>query len=336
MKELSIRDCLSLAHGGTIYGTGGGLPCEIQIKIYSELFTQGVIPKLCTIDDLVPDAMICCVHGIGPAGSFSEDFSRAVFKGIQLLEAECGCVFKAVFPVETSIESAVFAALSMTRLPLLDADVTGGRAVPEISMDNFFIARQRVTPAVMVNLDLESMLIVEDCEPQDLEIIARDFAKQSRENLIALIDHPIEVKKARELLSLGVIERTMKAGEVLLSGATTDQKLKKLREQFSIKSVDECVVQSVSLNRKEGFLQGVIVLESFRMKGAKVYIEVKNENMKITSPCYGEAFPDLIILFDMEKGVGVHNSTISKGMHVSVLFSPAEEFWRGSFTWSSS
>lgn len=329
MKYLNADDCLAIAYGGTIFGTGGGLPLQIQKAIFSELIERKIQMGLINFNSLKPDNSICCVHGIGPAGSFSSDFATAVSHGIKILSDITQMNFSAVFPVETSIESAVFASLALSGLPLLDADVTGGRAVPEISMDNFFIMGESVTPAVMVNLDRETLILNEPISAYQLEKEARRFANESREGLVALIDHPIRCSEAKKLLSLETTSRTMKAGRIILENISSNEKISKLESEFGCFKISEGIVTDNQLERKEGFLQGTYTISNPDINIPKTIVHVKNENMYAISEKAKFVFPALLILFDLENGIGIHNSTLMDNQRVALLCLKEDLIWDG-------
>jgi len=163
--------------GSSWFGTGGGLTLAEQ-RAQAARLTGPV--HLVTPADLDPAALVCCAYGVGPAGSGTAGIIEAFQRAMEILPGVTGgAPIAAIFPAEANIAGAVFELAGELNLPVLDGDTTGGRAVPEIRIDNFVLHGRTVTPLVAVSSRGEEIIIVEPRTSRVVEIIERDGSARS-------------------------------------------------------------------------------------------------------------------------------------------------------------
>jgi DUF917 family protein len=214
-------------------------------------------------------------------------------------------------------------------LPVLDADGTGGRAVPEIRQDNFAIARKSITPLVAVTPDKNVSVLEHASEAGDIEKFVRAISSKLQSGLVAVIDHPIQVKDAKNVLTLGVLSRSIQLGEYIFKNKKNELFRDGFVQKINGKLLIEGQISHIETNHsmKDGFLTGYYYVKDSSKNTLKVFI--KNENIA----CWKNdelllTAPDSIITFDLDTLLGVHNSTLKVGQRVLVIGKPATELWK--------
>src|SRR3989344_18018 len=150
--KLSIAENVAkdIIAGASIFSTGGGFEYHAQLKKLPEIFAKNHGIELLSVDELSDTDYICTAYGVGSASNTDVDLSRALAKGFEVMKSITKKNFKGIFAGETNIEALVFQTSRSVGLPVIDADCTGGRAVPEIRFDNLFVAGKNIVPLVAV------------------------------------------------------------------------------------------------------------------------------------------------------------------------------------------
>ena len=199
--------------GASIYSTGGGIEYNEQKAAIRDISRKGIV--LISIDELGRNDYICTTYGIAPASAKSTDTSLRLKMGLEMFELATKKRFKAIFPGETGIESLILNAASQTGLPLLDADGTGGRSVPEITFDNFFVMGKSILPAVVLTSDSDVNILDGIKEPKRIEKRVRELAIASKYGEAIVFDHHVKVGSAKKLLTLGTLSRSIDTGRFI-------------------------------------------------------------------------------------------------------------------------
>ena len=322
MKRLLTRvEIERILLGSSWFGTGGGLTLAEQ-RAQAARLTGPV--HLVTPADLNPGALVCCAYGVGPAGGGTAGIIEAFQRAMEILRGVTGgAPIAALFPAEANIAGAVFELAGELNLPVLDGDTTGGRAVPEIRIDNFVLHGRTVTPLVAVSSRGEEIVIVEPKAAADLEAIVRPLATNA---VVGVLDHPITAEVAAETLTLGTLSRAERVGRVIEELQRGAASLSEVLAAAAAWPVCSGTLTRVELGRREGFLAGVVELTS--SVHGRVEITVKNEYLT----CRGEGIPtltapDLIILIDPATGLGRHSASLHPGEPVAVAGIAATPLW---------
>ncbi len=311
--------------GSSIYSTGGGFELGSQRKMFSALFDKKARLELVSIDELGDDDYVCTAYGVGSTSNTDFDLSEAMNIGLRRLEEITGKRFKAIFAGETNIDILAFQAASGLNLPVLDGDCTGGRAVPEITFDNFLVAGISLLPSVVVDMKGNITIVRGDLTGEEIERRIRKIAVDAGTS-IAVLDHSISVRDARKVLTLGIFERAIKAGEFIEKNRGNGDVVDLLAKRIGARKVIEGRITKVSFKDSGGFLESRYTVSDGKDM-AEVY--VKNENIILwLNGRMDVEPPDSIITVDKERMVGVHNSRIRKGVEVAVLALEATELWR--------
>jgi DUF917 family protein len=328
-KRLLTRELAeTLTLGASFFGTGGGLERSNQLKIFDELFSAGKSLSMVRAEDLADDDIVCTAYAVGSAADTSFDLGASIKRALEALERVAGARFKAIFAGETNIEALVFQAAASVGLPVLDADCTGGRAVPEIQFDNFFVAGRSLLPLVAVTADGQVASLLEASDGRSVERFVRQLAINTG-GAVAVVDHPIRAADARQALSLGVLERSLQLGMAVRSSRDEGALIEAVCAQLQGRLLLQGRMTDLDFDASgsTGFHEGYYTVRDERGDALKVY--VKNENLL----CWknGEPLvtcPDLIVTIDLENRCGLHNSKVRDGMRVAVVAAPALPMWR--------
>lgn len=315
-----------MSHGSSIFSTGGGLPFELQQKLFSKLFLKYKKLPLISLDELKDTDYICTAYAVGSGGNTHADLSKALKIGMDSLRSYTRKTYKAIFAGETNIDVLAFQTASQLNLPVLDADATGGRAVPEIQFDNFAIAGKSTLPLIAVTPNYDVVIISQTQQLSRVDSIIRGLLTHSKKGLIAIVDHSVSVKDAKDVLTRDIFKRAIQLGRFI-----DQNKHKKNIALLIVDAIDGKLlingkITDITLVNEAGFLTGYYSVTDNNNNTLKVF--VKNENLLcwknnklIVIP------PDYIITLDLKTLRGAHNSELKKNQEVVVAWKKATPFW---------
>ncbi len=322
---LSIQDTRFLTLGNSLFSTGGGRDIEIQNSLYQDLLQNNKL-KLEDIKKLPEEDYICTVYSVGSSNKTKTNLKNSIEKGVKTLKEIINVKLAGVFSGEANAEISAFQTASILNLPVVDGDCCGGRAVPEIHFDNWFVKKISILPLVAVALDGSVLVIKEIGDVNNIEKIIRNLAIQS-DGSVVVLDHFISVKEAKKVLTLNSISRAISTGRFIDENKQKSDFLKLLAKQIEAKIIFEGVVKQVNLEDKDGFLQGFYFIKNSLGDELKIYVKNENiiawKNEKMIVSC-----PNLIMTFDIETNSGIHNSQICKNQKVAVFSKKATEIWQ--------
>lgn len=326
-KNITITLAQKMILGSSIYSTGGGYEKNVQEKQFTILFKKKKSFPLFSIDELSDNDYICTAYAVGSAANTNYDLSKAFSIGLKTLENYLGNPMKGVFAGETNIDVLAFQTAAHMNLPVIDADCTGGRAVPEIQFDNFALFDKTILPLVAVTPAGDVVLLTHSKNLESIEYFVRNVAISAKKGLVAVLDHPVQVKEARTMLTLGIFERSIKLGSYIEKHKNKKTFLKEVVEILDGKMLIKGKVENIDFSDKDGFITGFYTVMGTKGNIAKVF--VKNENIIcwlnkeiLVSP------PDSILSFDPIKLQGIHNSKIYKGQEIVLIARAATKIWR--------
>lgn len=313
--------------GSSIYSTGGGIEYGTQEKHITSLLKKyrSRSLELISIEELKDEDYICTVYQVGSSANTNFDASSFLRLGINTLEDYTGKKFKAIFAGETNIDSVVFQAAGSLGLPVVDADSNGGRAVPQIQFDNFVLKKKSITPLVAVTPTKE-IRISRTKNVLSIENTIRSIASKLDDGLITVCDHPINVKEAKEILTLGIFSRSIELGKLIFDNKDPSYLLNQVIKKIDGKLFIRGKIVKIELKDKQGFLEGYYWVRDNKNE-LRVY--VKNENII----CWLNdkvilTVPDCILAVDIGNLRGLHNSKLREGQGVVVIGKRATDLWR--------
>lgn len=315
--------------GSSIYSTGGGITLEEQEKSFSRLIRQGRKLELVSIEELRGKGYICTAYLVGSAVNAYSDSSKLLRVGLQTLEKYTGKKFSGIFFGEVNIEAVAFQAAVSLDLPVVDGDCTGGRAVPEIMFDNFVLKKQKICPLVAVNPRRKISILLNETGKESMDTFVRKTASVFPSQDIIVCDHAISARKAKKVLTLNTISRSIDLGKYIMENINDNNLLQNVIKKLGGQLLFKGKISKVALKetRREGFLEGFYYIRNQEEDECKVYVRNENlicwiNNKVLLTP------PDCILTIDTSTFVGVHNSQIKKGQNVMVVGKRATDLWR--------
>jgi DUF917 family protein len=317
MKEDMIEE---LILGATFFGTGGGGSPSQARKIIQNLVEQKCFPQIKTLAEFQRDTLFATAFGVGgiQVSNAAQVPIQAVY---ELFAKELGRAPDALIPVEIGPVSLAmtFELASKLHLPVLDADIVGGRSTPEVYLETITLFDLPRTPLVVANKAGDKALLLSASSHLSEESFLRNFAEMSGGDA-AVLGYPFTFDEVKKAVSQGTVSRACQAGKFL---RTKDRQ--GLDNAFHIAALFTGKIVEIERKKEVAFLESWVTIKN-EDQIAKIFI--KNENLVLLVD--GEPIvtcPDLIILLDKE-GFPIFNNNLQISMEVEIIGVPALEVWR--------
>jgi hypothetical protein len=318
MKTLNIRNIDDLLAGSSWFSTGGGFPRDRAKAIFNQVLKKSRL-RLKNLAEFKDDEYLCVASGVGSIKNTDVNIGKSSSKALKILEEMVGHKIKGIVSGEIGLECLAADTAVKLRLPIVDADMKGGRAAPEPSINMFNLADQSVLPAVAINTHGDIAILKNVKNQQKIEIFLRHFANMAHGCFVVWCPRP--ARQFKKLLVSGTISRTIDLGEMIKKSTNLNRILKKI----SGKKLFEGIISNIKDETGRGFL-----LRTLTVKNGKnlCQIWIKNENLavlindKIILTC-----PDLITVIDEETNLGIHNSKMIIGQKMTVIGIPHHKKW---------
>jgi DUF917 family protein len=317
MFYLTEKNLQFLRLGSLLFGTGGGLPFSEHEKFFvSALSVKKRIPVK-KISEFSENDFLVSAYGLGDPSLIPNGFKKILSKGIGEYQKLTGLKIKGLIPGEIGSEGMAFLVAAFIGLPVVDSDLVGGRAAPEIKLDCFSVFKKPITPLLGLTVSGKQIFLKEKTTAQKAEKIFRPFFQKNSGSGI-LIGYPIKAGEYQKIGMAGTISNTICAGKLL-----KEKKLDQLLEVFSGNLVGQEKILKAEFNSGSGFLEGQIYFPSFSIK-------VKNENLKIFQKNKPIAnAPNLICLLDKDF-LPIHNTDLEKYLKktVKIIVFKSQGYWQ--------
>jgi DUF917 family protein len=322
MYTLNQQQLDDLLLGATALATGGGCVYEQKIQILQQMNVEAI--SILEASDIAPDDCLCTVYAVGPTSVQDDDLEERLRIGCAAVERVLGKKLTAIFIGELGAEHLAMKAASLLNVSVVDADGTGGRAVPEIVQDQFGLRGRNTTPAIVVTKDGE-IEIIQELEPQALEARIRDIAVRTQ-SLVLVFDHLMNGSDL-SLLSCGNLKRARDIGTIL-----RERDVNALRK-LGFTLIDEARVLSIQKYPDNDFLRADVELTG---RKGMYQLAIQNEHLVLWRE--GKPIvtcPHLIILLD-EQARPVHNAHIGEtlGQTLTILSLRALPAWQTAIGYS--
>ncbi len=302
--------------GSVFFGTGGGLPGDLHQKIFQDLLDSTDEINAHPLEAFPDEAILVSAYGVGDPSKIPENFVDKVREGFAKYKKLTGIKIAGIVPGEIGAEGLAFQVGACVDLPIVDADLVGGRAAPEIQLDVFSVFGLPIVPVVLYAMNDKSIFLEGNFSAQEIEHISRNFFAQNGDSGF-LIGYGMSAGEYKKYAMAGTLSQTMRAGELLHAKNSAG-----LVSLFDGKIMSEGVIEAVELKSQDGFLVGKIKL-------AGGVMEVKNENISFLQK-NGSLVqaPDILILL-ADDGTPIHNTKIAAmvGQHVRLIYLPAQGYW---------
>jgi DUF917 family protein len=338
MEKITLKDLRDVAMGATFLGSGGGGSPENGLMLINEIGKKTKELTLLSPDEISDGEYVAMIAGMGsPVALKEKGFGPEAihaFDGLQKLYGWTGVNFKHIMPGETggfNTITPIYVA-AVKNLAIVDADGTGGRAVPDLETTLYYIYGIPTSPFVLADKG-GNMVFGWTKDPMDApmcENIARGvtvaFGMMSGLGTWVMTGYQIKT-----YLEPNVVARSRSIGRALREA--------KARGRDPVKEVVKLVnghelirgkIEKIETKTMAGFDFGRAVIRgSEGYSGKELIIDYKNENI-IAWRAPGKPaviVPDRIGLITID-GTPLTNADTKEGMKISVIASPASEKWR--------
>lgn len=307
---LNKKSAENLAAGSAVYGCGGGLEMEInKEKCIKIVRNKKIIIR--SLNEFKKNELLAVVSGIGKPVKQKIDFKNVLKIGIEYISRIMpNKKLSGIVPGEIGIESLVLEMAGELDLPILDGDIAGGRAVPEIQDDIFYIDKIRTTPAVCVNLQGEVLVIDNTNDLVKLENVVRNFVSLSSGPAI-LIDH-ITQRDNFKRISLGTLTRSIELGKKI-NNKTGKDSLDEILKFNNAEIIADGKILSIEEEKNGGFLKKIVKGANWKAIIKNEYLAIFKDNKLVSS------IPNNITLIEKESGKPLHNTELKEGKNVWVI-----------------
>ncbi len=338
MKKLSLEDLRDIAIGATFLGAGGGGSPENGLKLVDEIGKVTSEINVVTPDEISDNEYVAMIAGMGsPVALKEKGFGPEAinaFDGLQKIYGWLGVEFKYIMPGETggfNTITPIYVA-AMKKLTVVDADGTGGRAVPDLETTLYYLYGIPTSPFVLA--DREGNLVMgwtkDPLNAPMCENVARHVVV-SFGMLAGLGTWVATGYQIKNYLEPNVIERSNMIGKTLKRAKAegknpVDEVIKATGGYELIRGE----IAKIETRTVAGFDFGRTIVKGIGgFEGKEIAIDFKNENM-IVWKSEGEPLamvPDLICLLTLD-GTPLTNADTKEGLKISVIALPASDRWR--------
>lgn len=308
-----------LAEGSAVYSCGGGLERIVNKKGCVEAVRNKKI-FIKSLNEFKKGSLLSVVYAVGKPEKKKYDFKKILEIGnayiSKLLQ---GKKLSGIVPGEIGIESLVLKTAKELDLPILDGDITGGRAVPEIQDDIFYIEKIKTMPLVSVSLDGEVLLLDKISDLKKIESLVRNFSVLAKGPVI-VFDH-IAPKEVFSRISLGTISRSIELGKKIRD-KKGGESLKEILDFNKANVTASGKIYDIKEKKTEnGFLEKMVSGDNWQVIIKNECIAVYANSKLIVS------VPDIIVFIDKENGKPMHNTELRTNKEVWVVTMKAFRKW---------
>ncbi len=325
MIRLSNReDIEELLYGCLYYGGGGGGSfregLDLALKV---LRIKGYI-DISDIDEVRNEDILATVSAVGVQSKSSTFEMNYIVDAIRLLESQSVSLY-GLIPSEVGAFNTVvpWVGYALYNLTLVDAPCDG-RAHPTTLMGSMGLHKREgyTSRYAIVGGDKARGTYLKVYTEGRLHVNSRlaRLASIYAGGMVITVRNPIEARYAREHGAPGSIKKALEIGRIIRKYLNVDlaEACYKAIEKSNGVVIDECILDKVMLDSREGFDAGYIKLHSSSDEYKVFYL---NEYMALDSNSRGRlaTFPDLIVLFNLKTGLPVLSSEASKFLNGKIL-----------------
>lgn len=320
MKKLTGTDSTNLLAGSLFYGTGGGGNPMRAKQIMQSLSQAKALPAVIRSEDLNTHGV--CITGFPVGGLTADVISKKLLTNMLIqYQMMFNQPVQAIIPVEIGpLSLAVSMELaSILRLPIVDADVVGGRSTPEVFLETITLFSIPRTPLLTFNAQGKYKTLTKNVSYQQEEQFLRSFAATSG-GFAYVFGYPL----TKQAILLSVAQNTVSRA-ILVGRMIQEKTLADNLNRIKAKKLFSGTISAIKQIDQKGFSSQMVEMTNQKQK-AKLY--VKNENIifwidnMVALTC-----PDLIVLIN-NNNLPIFNEDIRIGMRISVLGVKSVPLWR--------
>ncbi len=338
MRNLTINDLRDIVIGATLLGSGGGGSPENGLMLVNEIAKVTESIPLVSPDEVGDNEYVSMIAGIGSPKALKEKGfgpqALYAFDTLQKLYELIGVKFKYIMPGETggfNIVTPMYVA-AHRKLALVDADGTGGRAVPELGTTLYNLYGIPNSPLILADRHGNSVVawLANPLDGHMAETIAR-YVTVAFELTAAFGTWTMTGWQLKAYMEPGVVTRSLNVGKAIREAKEAGKDpVKAVVEVVKGFEIFRGTITKIETRTVGGFDFGRTVIEGVgEYAGKKLFIDFKNENMIVwdekNEPL--AMVPDLVCLMTVD-GTPLTNADTKEGMKVAVIGIPASEKWR--------
>jgi len=338
MKNLTINELKDVVIGATLLGSGGGGSPENGLMLVNEIAKVTDVLPLVSPEEVGDNEYVSMIAGIGSPKALKErgfgPQALHAFDALQKLYTLIGIKFKYIMPGETggfNIVTPIYVA-AHKNLALVDADGTGGRAVPELGTTLYNLYGIPMSPLVLADYRGNSVVawLADPLDGHTAETIAR-YVTVAFEMIAAFGTWTMTGWQLKAYMEPGVVTKSLNIGKAIREAKEAGKDpIKAVTNVVNGYELIRGTIIKIETRTVGGFDFGRTVIEGEgEYSGRKLIVDFKNENM---IAWYGEGepaamVPDLICLITVD-GTPLTNADVKEGMKVAIIGIPASEKWR--------
>ncbi|MCS6961794.1 MAG: DUF917 domain-containing protein [Deltaproteobacteria bacterium] len=286
--DLTRKDVKRLLLGCGFLSTGGGLPENIRQRLLEAALSSTEKVRVVDVNELDNGDMVATVFGVGDpkqCTSVDEGYLESLVTGFQ---RRFGLKVNAIIPGEIGAEAEAIFLCSVLGLPLVDADLASGRAVPEVNLSPFDYYGISPSPLLARDYYGNELVVTSDLCSGDLEFLLRTFGNYGRKRGCFLVGYAREAKVYKKMNLPRSISMSLDIGKALEKKNLTD-----IKEVLKNVKVYEETVKGIVKSNLPGFNTGVLLLRS------GLSIDFKNECITLRQGDQTKTkAPDIVTLLD--------------------------------------
>jgi len=339
----SIEEIQDMARGAVFLGTGGGGDPYIGELFVTRQLIEGKRPVIIDAGELVDDAFVLSVAGIGaPTVLIEHLVSATTLKRIvAAAEKHYGRRIDALISAEIGGANSMFplALGAIADLPVIDADGMG-RAFPHIEMTTFSVYGCKATPALLLD-DSGNVVLIETVDDRTAEDVARAVCASLGSMIYGAL-YPMSGRQAKDFAVHGTLTQTLQIGRCIREAReSSDDAVRALVSHLHrpdqgrhARLLFEGKIQDVRHETRDGWHWGTVRIDAAAAQGGaaagdEFVVEIQNEFLVARRNGRSVAIvPDLISIVDRESAEPLTAEMLAYGQRVAVIGYGAAEIMR--------
>lgn len=323
MIKLTTQKLNQLLLGVSLLSTGGGGSLIEAKKILRKIKT---CPKLMGLSELNPNDVVVTVLGVG-----DKDVNNPVscsVKSLEIFQKLFKQKIAAIIPIEIGPISTLSAIMiaSQLNLPIIDTDIVGGRASPEVFLETITLANLSREPIVIANDKNDVLILYRSSSMETMEKNLRNFATVSGGDVYG-VGYPLKVKQLKKIVGENTLSCSIKLGRDLNRLKNKQINLGQFCKKNDLIKLGQGKIIKTNLQAKNGFIKGEYLIKT--NQGKILTIVIKNENIALlTNRKSILTVPDSLLLLDQQKFIGINNQNDNLNKLIIILGKKAIPIWR--------
>jgi len=323
MKELDLHAVHAAVAGGSVLAAGGGGWVDHGLLVGSTAVQYGT-PRLASLDEVDPDAMLATVSAIGaPAAVGWEMRPGDYVRALQLLIAAVDEPIVGTVTAQNGSSTTCNGWVASAVLGTLVIDAAGdGRAHPTGKMGSFGLAADQGYQTV------QAVAGGSRAENRYVEVLTRGTVRHTANVLrtaaeesggfISAARHPLPASFVARHAAVGAISFAISLGEAILAAENAGPRrmIDVTAENLGGRVIAEGAVRSRELRTEHAFDIGSIVVGELELGFVNEYLTAESAGERLAT------FPDVLTTISTQSGRIISIADLREGDEVAVLHVP--------------